>query len=257
MLRILFLILLTASCSGIRIPSLKKETRPLPKPVAIYETQDFIDHLSVLGDFFLQSPDTKTIKVKDKDQKYLQSLAMDIINNNEIFFGNLKKVNFIILDTDTPLHFSLPHERIFISKGLITKYIKHESMLAGILSYELVRLAKNIYNKNIIIPVGHISVQRLLSLLRVSIDEKMELHKWAFHLTRRSGFDSEYYLSWLQTQNRNTADFVLLVGDITSMTREEALFKAFLIKEAASDNIVIKKNSSKSFYQLVNDLRET
>ena len=85
----------------------------------------------------------------------------------------------------------------------------------------------------------------------------MELHKWAFHLTRRSGYDSEYYLSWLQVQNRNTADFVLQVGDVTSMTREEALFKAFLIKETANENVVIKKNSSKSFYQLVNDLRES
>lgn len=257
MLRILLLTFLFVSCSGIRIPSLKKSPRPLEAPVAVYENKDFIDQLAILGDFFLNSPNTKIIKTKPKDQQYLESLSLDIINNNEIFFSKLKKMDFIIIDTDMPLHFSLPPHRIFISKGLITKYIKHESMLAGIISYELVRLEKNAYNKNIIVPVGYISVQRLLSLLRLSTEEKMEIHKWAFHLTRRSGFDSEYYLSWLQTQNRNTADFVLLVGDITSMTKEEALFKAFLIKEATVDNLVIKKNSSKSFYQLVNDLRES
>jgi hypothetical protein len=257
MLRLLLFILFLSSCSGIRIPSLKKSPRPIEAPVAVYENKDFLEHLSYLGDFFLNSPNTKIVKIKTKDQQYLESLAMDIINNNEIFFSKTKKVNFIILDTDTPIHFSLPPHRIYISKGLITKYIKHESMLAGIVSFELVRLEKSAYTKNIIVPVGYISVQRLLSLLRLNIDEKMEAHKWAFHLTRRSGFDSEYYLSWLQTQNRNTADFVLLVGDITSMTREEAMFKAFLIKEATVDNLVKKKNSSKNFYQLVNDLRES
>lgn len=253
----LLAIFFISGCTGIRIPSLKKSPQPLEKPASVYETKDFVNQLSIIADFYLRSPETKTIALQAKDQTYLESLAMDIVNNNEIFFSKTKKVDFIILNTETPLHFSLPPSKIFLSRGLITKYIKHESMLAGILSYELVRLEKNAYNKNIIVPVGYISVQRLLSLLRISTDEKMEIHKWAFHLTRRAGFDSEYYLSWLQTQNRNTADFVLLVGDVTSMTKEEALFKAFLIKEATVDNLVIKKNSSKKFYQLVNDLRES
>ncbi len=257
MARFLFIILILSGCSGIRIPSLKKSPRPLEKPVAIYETKDFLDHLSSLGDFYLESPKTKVLQISEKDKKYLSALSLDIIDNNEIFFSKLKKPSFIILDTEVPLHFSLPPARVFLSRGLITKYIKHESMLAGILAYEFVRLEKNVYNKNIIIPTGYLSIERLLSILRIGIDEKMELHKWAFHLTRRSGFDSEYYLSWLQVQNRNTADFILLVGDITSMTREEAMFKAFLIKESNTDNIVTKKNSSKSFYKLVNDLRES
>ncbi len=257
-MRLLFFIsIFFVSCTGIRIPSLKKAAPTLEKPVSVFETKDFVDHLKTIGDFYLNSPDTKIVKMRANDQKYLESLAMEIINNNEIFFAKQKKVEFILLNSDVPVHFSLPPGKIFISKGLITKYIKHESMLAGILSYELVRLEKLAYNKNIIVPVGYISIQRLLSMLRISIDEKMELHKWAFHLTRRAGFDSEYYLSWLQTQNRNTADFVLQVGDITSMTKEEAMFKAFLIKESTADNLVIKKNSSKNFYQLVNDLRES
>lgn len=256
MIRLLFL-LLFVSCTGIRIPSFKKDPQSIDRPVATYETRDYLDHLAILGDFYLKSPETKILKLGTQDQIYLENLASEIINNNEIFFSHLKKLSFTLLNTDMPLHFSLPPNRIFISKGLVTKYIKHESMLAGILSYELIRLEKRVYSKYIIVPVGYISIERLLAIIRLTVEEKMEIHKWAFHLVRRSGYDSEYYLSWLQIQNRNTADFVLQVGDITSMTKEEAFFKAFLIKENSTENIVIKKNSSKNFYQLVNDLRET
>jgi hypothetical protein len=84
----------------------------------------------------------------------------------------------------------------------------------------------------------------------------MEIHKWAYYLTVRSGFDGEYYLSWLQTQNRNTADFIQQVGDINLINQEESLFKAFLIKNANEDEIPIKKNSSKTFYTFLNSIRD-
>jgi len=85
----------------------------------------------------------------------------------------------------------------------------------------------------------------------------MEVHKWAHHLTIRSGYDGEYYLSWLQTQNRNTADFILQVGDANQINREESLFKAFLIKNTNEDEqVTTKKTSSKNFYTFINSIRE-
>jgi hypothetical protein len=97
----------------------------------------------------------------------------------------------------------------------------------------------------------------MLNLNRLSLEEKMEVHKWAHHLTIRSGYDGEYYLSWLQTQNRNTADFILQVGDANQINREESLFKAFLIKNSNEDEqVTTKKNSSKSFYTFINSIRE-
>jgi hypothetical protein len=216
---------------------------------------DFADHLASLKEPFLSTPGVKVFK-NHFAKKYLETLMQEIISKNEIFFRELRTVNVTILDSEAPLHFSLPKGEIFISTGLISKYIKHESMLVSILSYELVRSEKLLYPKQIVIPVGFIPLERILLLGRLSLEEKIEVHKWAHYLTVRSGYDGEYYLSWLQTQNRNTADFILQVGDVNLINREESLFKAFLIKSATEDDIPGKKNSSRTFYSFINSIRD-
>lgn len=219
------------------------------------DAQDFSDQLVSLKSAFLATPGIKTVNIQSA-KKYLESLAAEIISKNEIFFKQLKRANVTILDSDSPLHFSLPEGELFISQGLIAKYIKHESMLVGILAYELVRSEHLLYPKQIIIPVGYLPMERLLALNRLNLDEKMEVHKWAYYLTVRSGFDGEYYLSWLQIQNRNTADFILQIGDANLINREEALFKAFLIKNSKEDDELSRKNSSKNFYTFINSIRD-
>ena len=77
--------------------------------------------------------------------KYLRKLTSEIIAKNEIFFRNLKEANVTLLNIDAPLHFSLPKGEIFLSEGLVSKYLKHESMLVSILAYELVRSENEIY----------------------------------------------------------------------------------------------------------------
>lgn len=218
-------------------------------------TDDYADYLASLKGPFLSTPGMKVLN-NQLAKKYLEGLAGEIISKNEIFFKNLRYANVTILESQSPLHFSLPKGEIFISSGLISKYIKHEAMLVSILSYELVRSENHLYPKQIIIPVGYIPMERILSLGRLSLEEKVEVHKWAHYLTVRSGFDGEYYLSWLQTQNRNTADFILQVGDINLINREESLFKAFLIKNSSEDDLPGKKNSSKTFYTFINSIRD-
>jgi len=218
--------------------------------------QDFEDHLAALKFPFLNGPAGKVYGLDKSATQYVQRLISDIISNNEIFFQKLKQGNVTVLDNESPLHFSLPKGEIFISRGLITKYIKNESMLVSVLSYELVRSEKLLYPKQTIIPVGFVTLEKMLNLNRLNLEEKMEVHKWAHHLTIRSGFDGEYYLSWLQTQNRNTADFILQVGDANQITREESLFKAFLIKSTNEDQVIARKESSKSFYTFINRIRD-
>lgn len=217
---------------------------------------DYADHLNSLKQAFLVTPGTKTYTLTAPARKYIQTLCEQIISNNEIFFNNLKTANVTILDSEAPLHFSLPKGEIFLSHGLISKYIKHESMLVSILAYELVRSENLLYPKQTIVPVGYVPLERILVLSRLGLEEKMEIHKWAHYLTVRSGFDGEYYLSWLQTQNRNTADFILQVGDANLINREESLFKAFLIKNSNEDEVPGKKNSSKIFYSFINSIRD-
>lgn len=219
-------------------------------------SDDFADHLSSLKDPFLSTPGVKQAKLDSASTDYFRELLAEIITRNEIFFRELKGAHVTILDSDSPLHFSLPRGEIFISRGLLAKYMKHESMLVSILSYELVRSEKLLYPKQTMVPVGYVPLERMIRLSRLNLDEKMEVHKWAHHLTVRSGYDGEYYLSWLQTQNRNTADFILQVGDPNLITREESLFKSFLIKNQLDDKLSVKKNSSKKFYSLMNKIRD-
>jgi hypothetical protein len=251
----LFLIILS-SCSSFIIPLKTSKSSNLTGNYKEMSGQDYEDHLASLKSPFLNSPDTKVFRLDEQTRKYIENLLSDIIANNEIFFKKLKRGTINVLDTESPLHFSLPKGEIFVSRGLITKYIKNESMLVCVLSYELVRSERLLYPKQTIIPIGYIPLEKMLNLNRLTLDEKMEVHKWAHHLTIRSGFDGEYYLSWLQAQNRNTADFILQVGDANQITREESLFKAFLIKSTNDDQVIPRKDSSKSFYTFINRIRD-
>ena len=253
---LLLLLILLSGCGSFTVPFWKnKKTGLLSGDYQDMSSRDYADHLASLKNPFLATPGVKTLRTDGVINKYFSDLATELISNNEIFFSDLKTASVIILDTDSPLHFSLPKGEIFISRGLLTKYIKHESMLVGIVAYELVRSEKLLYPKSTIIPVGFVPLERMLTFGRLPIDSKMEVHKWAHHITVRSGYDGEYYLSWLQIQNRNTADFILQVGDANMIDREESMFKAFLIKNAIED-VSTKKNSSKNFYTVINRIRD-
>lgn len=253
----LLIVFILCSCSSFTIPLKGSKKSNLTSGYKEMTPGDYEDHLAAQKKPFLATPGIEVSRQDSVSKKYLQNLVNDIITNNEIFFKKLKTATVTIIDTESPLHFSLPKGELFISRGLITKYIKHESMLVSILSYELVRSERLLYPKQIIIPLGYFSLEKMLNINRLNLEEKMEVHKWAHHLTVRSGFDGEYYLSWLQTQNRNTADFILQVGDANQISREESLFKAFLIKSTnTEDKVIVRKNSSKTFYAFINRIRD-
>lgn len=249
-------IFLFSSCSGVIIPVRSGRSKNLAAEYKEITPHDYEDHLASLKQPFFAAQDTKIYKTNEPNKKYIQNLLLEIISNNEIFFKKLKQATVTIIDSESPLHFSLPKGELFLSRGLITKYLKNESMLVCVLSYELVRSEKLLYPKQTFVPIGYITLERMINLNRLSLDEKMEVHKWAHHITIRSGFDGEYYLSWLQVQNRNTADFILQVGDATQITREESLFKSFLINSTHEEQVISKKKSSKNFYTFINSIRD-
>lgn len=259
---VLLLLLLTlSSCAQIHIPFLKNGKASNSKEVVLenyshYENKDYIDHLKSLKYDYLDSINTKEINLDKYRQRYLNKVVEAIIENNELFFTKEKKGHVHIINDEAPFHFSLPGKNIFISSGLIKKYIKSENILFCLLTYELIISEKNIYKKRIIIPTGAVETRRILSLLRLKIDEKVEVHKWAFYILKRIGLDTDNYLSWLQIQNRNSVDFSLQLGDIGSISREESLFKAFIIKNTEKKKISKKyKGSSKDFYSFVKALK--
>jgi hypothetical protein len=250
------LIAFTTSCTSFVIPVKNSNAKKLEEnsftPLSV---EDYSDYLFSLKNSFLETPGIKAEVLHGTSKVYVQGLLNDILAHSEIFFKRTKSAEVTIIESEVPLHFSLSKGEIFLSTGLIAKYIKHESMLVSILSYELVRSEKLVYPKGTFLPIGTLSLEKMLYLGKINIEEKMEVHKWAHHVTVRSGYDGEYYLSWLQTQNRNTADFFIQVGDVNQINREESLFKAFLIKNT-DDNIITKANSSKNFYTFLNRIRD-
>ena len=219
---------------------------------------DYRDQLESLKDVFLSSPDVKTFDIGYLNESYLDSLAQNIIKKNELFFFNREKVDFKIVENNTPFYFSLPGRTIFLSSGLIEKYIKSEKLLYCLISYELIRIEKNLYNRISVVPTGSMTLERMMGASRLKMREKVEIHKWAFHVLNRAGIDVDNYLAWLQILNRNSIDFSLQLGDVRSISREESLFKAFLIKNSTKVSSTTKyEGSSRNYYRFINSLKRT
>lgn len=254
-LNVTFLALLL-SCAGTRNKGSGKDPRIELNNFRSMEKEDFVDHLAAFENFYLNSNEVKLFRLSVQDEKYLASISADITENNELFFTEGKKPVFRVVKSSVPFHFSLPGMRIFFSTGLVSKYLKSEKLLYSVLAYELIRSEKNIYRKVQIAPTGYMTTPRILSLLKLDTTEKAQTHKWAYYTLKRVGVDPDTYLSWLQIQNRNSADFALQLGDTGSISREESLFKAFIVANAGKKTSLSKyESSSRDFYSFVNRIK--
>lgn len=221
-----------------------------------FSTVDYIDHLQSFEKIYTVNQSQNIINLNSPTKKYLEDIVKNITLNNELFFTNEVKPTFFIIKSKKPFHFSLPGRKFFISKALLDRYIKNETLLYCVLTYELIRSEKNIYKKTLIIPTGNISTTRILSLLRLNIEDKVEIHKWAYYLLKRIGLETDTYLTWLQVKNRNSLDFVTQLGDTQSISIEESRFKAFLIKNSKNGKRNYKyKGSSRKFYSFMNQIK--
>ncbi len=254
------LLLIISSCSQVSIPYLGKKKQHIELPVG-WQALSELDYVAQLASFenvFLNTEGVASLSLKSQEQEYISNLIYDIYHNNELFFTDKKKPRLHIIKNEIPFHFSLPGSSIFLSTGLINKYVKHEGILASIISYEMIRIDKNIYNKSAIVPIGFMTLERMLGLNRIITDKKIEVHKWSYYLMRRAGYEGEYYLQWLQTINRNTADFLTLIGDAAAISQEEAMFKAFVIRRSKveDDRTFARKESSKNFYAFLFSVKD-
>ena len=255
---VILLIFIFSSCSKINWFRKNKEA---PAPINLvnykeFSSEDYIDHLVSYEKIYSNHQKRNIHNLRPGVKRYLEGIVKNISQKNELFFSQEISPDFYIIKSNVPFHFSLPGRKFFLSSGLIKKYIKNESLLYCVLAYELIRSEKKIYNKTIIIPTGVLSTPKVLSLLRISTYEKVEIHKWAYYLLKRIGLETDTYLTWLQVKNRNSLDFSLQLGDIQSISIEESMFKSFLIKSVKekSRNYVYK-GSSKKFYAFVRSIK--
>lgn len=217
---------------------------------------DYIDHLASLTEDYLDAPDVSSIRLSKDSKDYLAQLYIKIVQNNELVFNKRETPRFFIIKDETPFYFSLPKAQFFFSSGLIKRYFRNEELLVACLTLEIFKSHRAIYQKNTVVPLGYMKTQRMLALTRVPSEVKVELNKLSFYAMRRAKRDASAYLNWLQTQNKNTLDFSMQLGDARSISREEFMFKNFLVSEGQEglDTLGFEENSSPGFYELLREL---
>lgn len=214
------------------------------------------NHLQYLGEDYLANLGSNgVVDLSRTARSYLLQLHERITSNNELIFPSYQRPNFYIVNQETPFHFSLPGGMYFISKGLLKRYLANEDLLAAVLASEIFRSEKAIYEKKIMIPVGTMDTNQMLSIVRLPVATRAEINKWSYLLMKRSAFDPGALLNLIQLKNKNAIDFVATVGNISTISREEFNFKNFLSKTPSENDIsVIEKNSTRGFYALRRDV---
>lgn len=235
--------------------SKKNEQAPDKVRYVKYSNKDYLDHYRELDSAFNFNIKDNVFKLNTRSKKYLNKLITDIKENNELFFRKKENISIHIIKNEKPIHFSFPDGVIYLSTGLINKYIKHEFILMSILTYELIRSENKIYRKVILIPTRDLNLNKILSINKINTGTKVEIHKWAYHILKRTGVDPEIYLTWLQIKNRNSLDFYTMVADISEITIEEFAFKNYLITNK-SDDLVNPRKVDKRFYLFLRNIGE-
>jgi hypothetical protein len=245
------------SCSSLQAWQQDSFVLPKIRELKLYANKDYVDQLAFLGREYLNTPGVRTIKISPKSRRYLKSIFNRVCENSELILKLSQRPTFHIIKSRKPFYFSLPGSQFFLSSGLVLSFLKNEHLLVAALSHEIVKSQKSIYLKKAVVPIGFLSTEKMLALTSLPLKIKMEVNKWTFYVLKRAGYDSTAYLNWLQTQNKNTLDFIFQLGSGKQISREEFLFKNFIVKQGILNRRNEKSapsNSSQDFYRLVNEI---
>jgi hypothetical protein len=251
---ILVVFLLLASCSVLRRD---KDNGWIKHNQSLFEIsdEDYLDHLASLSDPLREKIDT--IKLPLRVQQYLESLHKQISLNNELLLNSRLKPRFYIIKDDRPFAFSLPKAQYFFSSEYLIRYIANEEIFVASFSHEIIRSHRAIYQKVAIIPVGTISIEQILGITKIPLAVRSEIHELTYFAIKRSGYDPNSILNWLQVLNKNSLAFSMQLGDPRIISREEFSFKNFLVNQKVTgiESLGEERNSSPGFYELINFLR--
>jgi hypothetical protein len=229
---------------------------PLKKDVIIERDRipeqlndDYVDQLKYFSSNYKESLGKKKIKLSKKNKEYFDRTVKKILSHNELLLPDNGKVEVIVIQEDAPIFFSFPGYKIFMSSGLIKKYVTNESLLVSLIVVEVIKSGKNIYEKKDYVPVGYIETKVALDLVKVKSSIVSNLYKWAYVAMKRSGYDGSSVLNLIQIINRNKIDFSWQVGSYNDVSQIEYHFKKFLVAQGLGleiDDYVYK--SSNDFY---------
>ena len=257
LIAIFFLIFCGYSCSTYNIFS--NQSNLAQQSLGKSYSEDYVEHLKFQGNTYLVSPATKTYRLSKKSRDYFESIYKKIVENNELILHQKNNLEVNVIQSEVPFYFSLPGAKFFFSRGLLKNYIKNEGVLVACFSYEILKSLRLLYPKKVTFPKGFIRTEEMLSLTRLPLKARIQLHKWAFNILKRSNFDPYGYLIWLQIQNKNPLDFSFQHGHNSRMIREEYSLKNYILKEVGylKKRQLVEKNSSREFYNLIRSLTKS
>lgn len=247
--------LLSTSCSHIKRVINGPEVIVAQKDLPQNQKKDYIDQLEFLSNGVLKNKNINFLKLSKRNKEYLESIFKRIAANNELLIPSEPSPKFYLIEEKIPFIFSLPKYQFFFSTGLIKKYFKNESLLVSALCFEIIRSGRNLYQAKRVFPVGYREVPQILSLTRLPVENKIEVYKWTFFALKRAEYDATALLNWIQTQNKNTLDFSWQIRDPRGVSREEFLFKSFLVSQGLDRADQREINSSKMFYRFQDTYR--
>lgn len=224
-----------------------------------YHTRtDFSDHWELLGEDFREGQRESIVSLSGPSKKYLRDLIKKIKLGGGPLLEDFKERDVVVVSDYRPFHFSVPNGRIFLSLGLLKKYVEYEGLLASILAIEMIRGHKKIFVKNIMVPTGVVSFDKLRPLLRINPELQSEVNKWAVYTLKRSGFDPLSLLRLLQIKNKNFLDFFVTQNESKNISVERVHLKNFLVNRRLFDDInKVLKNSSRGFYHFINEVKKS
>lgn len=245
-----FLIASLSACSS------SKKTQINYKNLGELTNKDYIDHLAAAGGDYLTYEEVKTVKLRTESIDYLEDVYERLVSNNQQILNAPETPKFYIVQHKSPFLFSLPRSQFFFSTALIERYLKSEELFVAAFAAEVLRSQRFIYEKQILLPLGFYSTEKMIQLTRLKNETKVQVNEWTYYILKRAGYDSSAYLNWIQVQNRNTLDFALYLGDPIGISKEEHLFKNFMSKQGVLgvEKQFSEANSSKSFYKLLNNI---
>ena len=179
--------------------------------IPYHRKDDFLAHWKLLEKDFIACHKNQILSLSQSSASYLRNLLEKIISNNKILFKkfvtNNQRARVLILNDQRPFHFAIPGGKIFISSGLLKKYIDHEGLFVSVLAIEVIKSHQQIAAKKIIVPTGSLSFEDLSPLLKINLALKTEINKWTVYTLKKSGFDPLSLLRLVQLKNKNFLAF--------------------------------------------------
>ena len=213
-----------------------------------FEVEDYENHYGAIAQNFIGNNRKYILPSSASSRRYLKRIAEKVFTNNEsIFKDQSKKLAFYWLRDKRPIVFSLPGGHIFMSDGLLRNYVRSEDVFISIVTYEILKSHLTIYKKQIMIPFKDIDLKAALKLSDIDLVTRNKMNILTYEVLKRSGYDPEARLLWIQLLNKNSIDFSLLYDNPSILPKEEYLFKNYVSTKRES-GLEFERSASRQFY---------